>query len=156
MKSMIVYHSETGNTKRIAEYIHEKTDSDILELKPEKKYSKIGMYTSGIKRALMQQKEDIGITDIDLSAYDIIIIGTPVWGGHPTPVINAGLGIIKGGESKKAVAFATYRGSEGEALNVLRKRLENAGMIVLGAYGFSEKETEDSGKIDEMIKEAGL
>jgi flavodoxin len=156
MKSLIVYHSETGNTKRVAEYIHEKTDSDILELKPEKKYSKIGMYTSGIKKALLQQRDEIGITNIDLSSYDIIIIGTPVWGGHPTPVANAGLGIIKGGEGKKAVAFATYRGSEGESLNILRKKLEDAGLNVLGAYGFSEKETEDSGKIDEMIEAVGL
>ena len=156
MKSLIVYHSETGNTKRVAEYIHEKTDSDILELKPEKKYSKIGMYTSGIKRALMQQGDEIGITNIDLAAYDTIVIGTPVWGGHPTPVVNAGLDIIKDGEDKKAVAFATYRGSEGETLNILRKKLEDAGMDVVGTYGFSEKETEDSGKIDEMIKETGL
>ena len=156
MKSLIVYHSETGNTKRVAEYIHEKTDSDLLELKSEKKYSRIGMYTSGIKRALMQQEEGIDITEIDLSAYDILIVGTPVWGGHPTPVVNAGLSIIKGGESKKAVAFATYRGSEGESLNILRKKLEDAGMKVIGTYGFSEKETEDSGKIDEMIKETEL
>ncbi|WP_421909133.1 flavodoxin family protein [Methanolacinia petrolearia] len=114
------------------------------------------MYTSGIKRALMQQGDEIGISNIDLSNYDIVIIGTPVWGGHPTPVVNAGLGIIKEAKGKKAVAFATYRGSEGETLNILRKRLEDAGMNVLGAYGFSEKETEDSGKIDEMIKEARL
>ena len=156
MKSLIVYHSETGNTKRVAEYIHDKTDSDLLELRPEKKYSKIGMYTSGIKRALMQQEDGIGITEIDLSAYDILIFGTPVWGGKPTPVVNAGLNIIKGGDGKEAVAVATYRGSEGETLNILRKKLEDAGLNVLGAYGFSEKETEDSGKIDEMIKETGL
>ncbi|WP_421909134.1 flavodoxin family protein [Methanolacinia petrolearia] len=37
MKSLIVYHSETGNTRRVAEYIHEKTDSDIIKLNPEKK-----------------------------------------------------------------------------------------------------------------------
>lgn len=156
MKSLIVYHSETGNTKRVAEYIHEKTDSEILELKPEKKYSKIGMYTSGIKRALMQQTDDIGISEIDLSTYDAIVVGTPVWGGHPTPAVNAGLEIIKDVTGKKAVVFATYRGSEGETLNILRKRLEDSGMDVLGAYGFSEKDTKDSGKIDGMIKETGL
>jgi len=156
MKSLIVYHSETGNTKRVAEYIHEKSDSDILELKPEKKYSKIGMYTSGLKKAVMQQKEDIDISEIDLSAYDAIVIGTPVWGGHPTPAINAGLEIIKDGTGRKAVVFATYRGSEGETLNILRKRLEESGMDVLGAYGFFEKETKDPGKLDEMIEEAGL
>lgn len=156
MKNLIVYHSETGNTKRIAEYIHEKTDSDILELKPEKKYSKIGMYTSGIKRALMQQKDEIGVSEINLSSYDAIVVGTPVWGGHPTPAINAGLEIIKEGTGKNAVVFATYRGSEGETLNILRKRLEDSGMNVLGAYGFSEKEIKDSGKLDEMIEAAGL
>lgn len=156
MKSLIVYHSETGNTKRVAEYIHEKTDSDIIALKPKKAYSKLGMYTSGMKRALMEQEDEIDITDIDLSAYDTIIVGTPVWAGHPTPVVNAGLDIIKDGTGKNAVVFATYRGSEGETLNILQKKLEDSGLNVLGAFGFSEKETKDEGKIGEMIEKAGL
>ncbi len=156
MKSLIIYHSETGNTKRIAEYIHEKTGSELFELKPVKRYSRIGMYTSGIKRALMQQKDEIETPEIDLSAYELIFLGTPVWAGHPTPVINTGLEIIEGGKGKKVIIFTTYRASEGETLNVLRKRLKDSGLEVSGAFGFSEKETKDHEKIDKMIEAAGL
>lgn len=156
MKYLIIYHSETGNTRRVAEYIHDQTDSDMIELKPKKSYSKFGMYTSGIKKVLKQQEDDIGIAAIDISAYDGIIVGTPVWAGRPTPVVSAGLNIIKDGEGKKAVAFSTFRGSDGETQDILRKKLEDAGLDVVGTYGFKENETKDSGIIDGMMREAGL
>ncbi|MBN1432738.1 MAG: NAD(P)H-dependent oxidoreductase [Methanomicrobiaceae archaeon] len=156
MKSLIIYHSETGNTKKVAEFLHNNLDSDIFELKPKKSYSKIGMFTSGIKRALMQQNEEIAITDIDVSAYDAIIIGTPVWAGHPTPVINAGLDIIKGAEGKNAVVFATFGKSDGETLSILITRLEDLGMHVRNTFGFTENETKDEKKIQEMIEKLRL
>lgn len=156
MKSLILYHSETGNTGRVAEYIHKNTDSDIIELKPEKPYSKFRILTSGIKRALMQQNEDISIQKIDLSSYDAMIIGTPVWGGHPTPVINAVFEIITGCEGKEAFAFATFGKSDGETLKILRKRLEDLEMHVHNTFGFTAKDTEDEIELERIIKNAGL
>lgn len=39
MKRIIVYYSYTGNTKRIANYIKERLDCDILELSPRVPFS---------------------------------------------------------------------------------------------------------------------
>jgi len=156
MKSLILYHSETGHTRRVAEFIHNNTDSEMIELKPKKTYSKIRILTSGIKKALMQQNEDIAVQEIDLSPYDTIVIGTPVWGGHPTPVINAVFEILKDGEGKEAVAFATFGKSDGDTLSILRKRLEDSGMHVRDTFGFTAKETEDQTELKKMIEIAGL
>ena len=39
MKRLVVYHSYTGNTKRIAEMIQKQLNCDILELQPKVPFS---------------------------------------------------------------------------------------------------------------------
>lgn len=39
MKRLVVYHSYTGNTKRIAEMIQKQFNCDILELQPKVPFS---------------------------------------------------------------------------------------------------------------------
>lgn len=154
MKALIVYHSETGNTRRVAEFLHEKIDSDIVELRPDKPYSKLGMYSSGLKQAVMHQSTEIRVASIDASPYDLIVVGSPVWGGQPTPVVNAGIDTFGGIEGKKVIMFVTYRKSEGKSLDTLTEKLGGLGANVKGVFGFSEKETADPGKLEPVIDAA--
>lgn len=79
-KILVAYYSHTGNTKTVAETIKEITGGDLFEIKTNHEYPK--NYTDIINQA-RQEKEDNfepELTEnIDISAYDTIFIGSPVW-----------------------------------------------------------------------------
>lgn len=90
MKKLIVYFSYTGNTKIIANKIKEKLDCDILEIKTIIPYSKdyetvVNDEQNSESSNHLPEIEDI---NIDLSKYDEIILGTPVWWYRPVPAIR--------------------------------------------------------------------
>lgn len=79
-KILIAYYSHSGNTRTVAEKIKEITGGDLFEIKTSHEYPK--NYTDIINQA-RQEKEDNfepELTEnIDISAYDTIFIGSPVW-----------------------------------------------------------------------------
>lgn len=89
-KKLIVYYSYTGNTKMIAERIQKKLKCDILEIKPVVPYSTD--YQTVVDEE--QNNESTGKTpeiekiEKNLSNYDEIIIGSPVWWYTIAPVIR--------------------------------------------------------------------
>lgn len=89
-KKIVVYFSYTGNTRMIAEKIKDKTYCDILELKPVEPYS--DDYDSVVNDEHNSEKSNyipkIQEIDVDLSNYDEIILGTPVWWYRPVPVVR--------------------------------------------------------------------
>ena len=78
---LIVYFTYTNNTKMIAEKIKEKINCDILEIKTVVPYS--DNYESVVNDEHNSEASnhlpEIQKIDVDLSKYDEIIIGTPVW-----------------------------------------------------------------------------
>ena len=104
-KSIIIYFSradenyfggtlkyiEKGNTEIIAEYIQELTKADMFKVEPLIPYSKD--YMECIEEAKIRTKnhdapikENIG----DLSLYEVIYVGAPIyWGGMPEELITA-------------------------------------------------------------------
>jgi len=99
MKIAIVFHSKTGTTKKFAEIIAEavkrKNHSiDLIELK-----------VTGLPKL---RTEDAQIENIpDCSKYDLVMIGSPVWGFTATPVTITCLKKITGIKGKKIVPFIT-------------------------------------------------
>ena len=88
---------------------------------------------------------------IDVSASDLIVIGTPVWAFKATPAINAAIAALKGCDGKKAVIFATCGSSAKDTIPLLKKALESKGVTVLGEYLFTQKELGDTQKINAMM-----
>ena len=90
MNKLIVFFSYTGNTKMIANKIKEKLNCDILEIKTVIPYSKdydtvVNDEHNSEASNYLPQIEEI---NIDLSIYDEIILGTPVWWYRPVPAIR--------------------------------------------------------------------
>ncbi|HOV66858.1 MAG TPA: ArsR family transcriptional regulator, partial [Methanoregulaceae archaeon] len=88
---------------------------------------------------------------IDVSAYDRLVIGTPVWGGHPTPVINGAVAALQGAGKKSAVIFVTCGVRPGEALPVLRAALARRGVTVVAEHSFTGKELGDAARIAALV-----
>ena len=79
-KKLVVYYSFTGHTRAIAEGISKKLNCDILEIKPVQDYKN---YDDAVKaeqnNEATQRTPEIQDINIDLSNYDEIILGSPVW-----------------------------------------------------------------------------
>lgn len=79
MRTLILYYSYGGNTRKIAKMIQDKIGGDIVEIETVKSYE--GSYDSVVNQG--QREVDSGYMpeikelDVDLDNYDTIIIGTP-------------------------------------------------------------------------------
>jgi flavodoxin len=79
-KILIAFYSHSGNTKNVAEKIQEITDGDLYEIKTNHEYPK--NYTDIVNQAKKEKEQEFKpeLTEhIDISNYDTIFIGSPVW-----------------------------------------------------------------------------
>ena len=151
-KKIIVYFSYTGNTKKIAEKIQKKLGCDIIEIKPEKPYSTDYQTVVDEEQNNESTKKtpDIQKMNIDLSKYDEIIIGSPVWWYTIAPVIRT---FLKQNDlsGKIIKPYATNAGWLGRTFKEIEQlcpnsKVENEMNIVFESYSdvlvTSEKEIE--------------
>ena len=135
MNTLIVYYSLEGNTEYAAEKIAASIGADTLRLRPKKAYADKGLakYFWGGKSALMAENPELMSYEADLSAYDRIVFGFPVWASNFTPPIRTfvkeNLEEIRG---KQLAAFACQSGAGAD------KALAKLA-IELGIDGFETK-----------------
>ncbi len=151
MKTSIIYHSYSGNTRSVAEKVRDACSGNLVEVKLISDYSSLTAYTLGCYRAMKGICDPIEQKTIDVAADDVIVIGTPVWAGKTTPAINAVVAALQGCKGKKAVIFATCRKDGGESLPLLKKALEERGMTVAGEFVFDKTGMKDPERINAMI-----
>ncbi len=80
-KILITYYSHTGNTRYLAEKIQSKIGGDIEEIIPINAYP--NDYDKVVEMVKVEKvekfKPELKQMNKDLSEYDIIFVGTPVW-----------------------------------------------------------------------------
>ncbi len=91
-KIAVIYFSATGNTKQVAEYIQSETNSDIFEITPKQKYTTEDLnYGDNNTRATREQNNKNARPEIenkiDVSNYDVIFLGYPIWWGDVPKII---------------------------------------------------------------------
>lgn len=80
MKILIAYYSKTGTTKKLAEILSDKLDTDIEELEDKKKRSGILGWIFGGRDGMKKIPTEIEKIKHDPSKYDIVLVGGPLWG----------------------------------------------------------------------------
>lgn len=87
MKTLIVFYSRSGNTKKVAEKLSNSLECDLEEIGDTQKRSGIiGFLRSGYQ-ANRGELTVIQEVKNDPSQFDLVIIGTPVWSGTmSTPI----------------------------------------------------------------------
>lgn len=115
MKTLVVFYSLEGNTKFIAQIVADQLQADILELETKKAYPSEGFkkYFWGGKSVFFKEQPELTNKNIDLSNYDTLVVGTPVWAGSFAPPINTFLNQYKF-EHKKVALFACHGGGGAE------------------------------------------
>lgn len=127
MSKLVVYFSYTGNTKNIANRIKEKLNCDILEIKTVVPYSED--YDTVVNDEQNSESSnhlpEIQKINVDLSKYDEIILGTPVWWYRPVPAIRTFL--TQNDLSEKTIKpFATNAGWLGRTFTEIKKLCPNS------------------------------
>lgn len=115
-KVLVVYFSHTGNTRTIAGYIHETVKSDLVEIKT------VETYTDDYDTLLEQIRKEVAseycpplTTKIEnISSYDVVFIGYPIWVETAAPPIRTFL-TIHDLTGKIVVPFCTSGTSSAEA-----------------------------------------
>lgn len=139
-RTLIVYFSRTkgiyggdlkiGNTKRIADDIQKKTGGTEFEIRPVKDYPSDYDQTA----RLADQQRRAGARPAikgpmpDVSKYDTIFSGSPVWYNTYPMVVRTFMDQVNlNSSSKTVIPFTTNEGSGlGETPNVLKSQYPNA------------------------------
>lgn len=127
-KKVIVYYSYTSHTKMIAEMVKESIGCDSIIIEPKNKYS--DDYNEVVELAKEETKNKITpeINEIDLSSYDAVILGMPVWWYTFAPPVRTFL-IKSNLENKTIIPFATNAGWLGHTFEDVKELCENSEVI---------------------------
>lgn len=132
---LVLYYSQTSNTKTVAREIATRLGADIEEIIPLKPYE--GDLQATVERCRQEREE--GITPeiqpltSDLSQYDVIFLGYPVWFGTYAPPVAALLDQVDL-SGKKVVPFCTF-GSGGLVSSMKDLAGKEPGAEILPGYG---------------------
>ena len=89
--AVVLYFSATGTTKRIAKRIAKELNSDIIEIIPKEEYKPEDLNYNSDCRANREQKDSKSRPEIkntiDISKYDTIYLGYPIWWGTNPRII---------------------------------------------------------------------
>ena len=149
-KILVAYYSLSGNTKAVAEKIQKLTGGDIFEIEPVKPYPT--EYNTVVQIAKKEKNEETMPElkgSIDVSKYDVVFVGTPVWWyTMATPVRTF---VAKNNFDGKIIApFCTHGGGGASAtFSDIKKYASNATVL----EGFSTYENSaDEKSVSNWVK----
>lgn len=156
-KVLVLYYSQTSNTKTVAQEIATRLGADVEEIVPVKPYD--GDFQATIARCNQERQQGI-IPEIqpvkaDLAQYDVIFLGYPVWFGTYAPPVAAFLdkADLSG---KKIVPFCTF-GSGGLESSVKDLTGKQPKAEILPGYGVRAARMAAVPKeVDQFLKAGGF
>jgi len=169
-KVLVVYFSKTGenynvgnvevgNTAMMASYIKEYLNADSFEIVPVNKYS--DNYKESTEEAKKEQNENarpkIKNELTNLSSYDTIFIGYPIWWGD-LPMIVYTFVEEYDLSNKTVIPFNTHEGSGNSGTyNTLKNKLSNSNVNTngLALQGSVARTNEGKTKTINWLKELG-
>ena len=160
MKSLIAYYSYSGNTRKVAEAfknILAVGGSVTLErLVPMRESGNFIVQCLAARfgtRAILS-----GSVTFDLSDYDLLCLGTPVWAFAPVPAVNTYLDNLSGAEGKKALIFTTYGSGAGvgNCVAAIKKQLDRKGIAQTEVLNIQQDDVEDTARLEETIRRCAI
>ena len=157
LKILVLYYSQTSNTKTVATEIATRLGADIEEIVPVNPYD--GDFKATIDRCMEERQQGI-ITEIqplasNIDKYDVIFIGYPVWFGTYAPPIATFLDQVDL-SGKKVVPFCTF-GSGGLDSSIKDLSQKEPEAQILPGYGVRAARLDAMpNEIDQFLKGNGF
>ena len=155
-KKLVLYYSETGTTKTVAQELQKQLGADIESIEPVTPYS--GNFQETIQRGQreMQSGETPELKPLKskMADYDVIFLGYPIWfGTYANPIIT----LVKEQDfaGKTVVPFCTFgSGGLNTSSDALKKALPKANIVQ--GYGVRTARVAAAAKeLDRFLKENG-
>ena len=153
IRACVIFYSYSGITRAVAEGIRSASGCDVIEVKTTEPYTAFSAYTTGVLHSRKGISDPIEPAAIDVSGYDFLIIGTPVWAWKPSPAINAAVKALRGCEGKMAVIFTTCSNQPGEALPILSRALSARGVRVMAEISLDANDTKNPDAGGELLRQ---
>lgn len=156
MKSVVIYYSYTGNTKKVAEILFDNLKSisevEMLELKAK---DESGNFFGQASRAFCRKRAEIAPINFDLSKYDLVCLGTPVWAFGPAPAMNTYLDNCVGLKDKNIILFTTYGSGAGNqgCLDFMQGVLAKKGAKRFKNFSLQQGKVKSQDFVSSMVKQ---
>lgn len=124
-RTLVVFHSRSGTTRRVASAIAESLKTDIDEIVDLKKRSGLFGYLGAGRDAWRRSLTPIGEPAKDPAGYELVIVGTPVWVGRMSSPVRSYLDRYKGRFG--AVGFFCTCGGKNDEAALFADMAEEAG-----------------------------
>ena len=112
MKTLVAFYSRTGTTKKVGDMIAEKIDAEVEEIKDTVERSGTMGYIRSGRDAMKKRLTKLESLKRNLSDYDLIVVGTPIWGWNMSAPVRTFLTEQK--DNLKEVAFFCTMGGSGD------------------------------------------
>lgn len=156
-KALVVYFSQSGNTEKVANFIKDATDADLVQLETVKAYptdyNELLDYAQNEQRQNARPELKTKINNID--EYDVIFLGYPNWWADmPMPIYTF---LEEYDLSGKTIApFVTSGGSGfSNTLSEIRNKQKNAtvteGLSISGSQAGSSQSS-----VNNWVKKIGF
>ena len=156
-KVLVLYYSQTSNTKAVAEQIAQALGADIEVVVPVVPYD--GTYQETLERCGQERASgilpEVQPVKADFSKYDLIFLGYPIWYGEiALPMASALKQIDLSG--KKVVPFCSF-GSGGLESGAAQLAKLQPGAEILPGYGVRAARVDAiPAEVDQFLKENGF
>lgn len=152
LKVLVVYFSLTGNTKPVAEKIQQLTGADLFLIETVRTYP-----LERPAKAEEPKKElesgvwpELKAPPPDMSSYDLILVGGPVWWYTVSTPVRSFLQQADFA-GKKVAPFVTHDGDMGDYFQYFRQNARNA--VVLDGLDFYKSFEETPDSLDRKVRD---
>ncbi len=132
-KTLVVYYSASGSTKKVADQSAENLNADLFEIEPVDAYTSADLDWTDNNSRVTKEHNDESLRDIKLKntkvdkwdSYDTVLIGYPIWWGIAAWPVDT---FVKANDfgGKTVIPFCTSASSGlGESGNLLAKEAKN-------------------------------
>lgn len=127
-KSIVVYYSDTGNTKLVADEIGKKAGADVFRLELTNPYTKADLNYMDSNSRVSREHDDVSLrnnntytSDVkNWDSYEVVFLGYPIWWGEAAWTLNP---FVRSHDfqGKTVIPFATSHSSGlGQSAEILK------------------------------------
>jgi len=151
-KTLIVYHSRTGYTRRIARHLADRLGADLDEIRIVQPMHGVLGYAACAIEAMAGLAPALRPMRHKPADYDLVIVGTPVWFWSLSSPVRSWLENF-GGRGRRFAFFCTMGGSGASRVFEAMKQLTGREPLATLALTDSEVDAASRAKFDAFVRE---
>jgi flavodoxin len=151
-KTLIVYHSRTGNTRRIARQLADRLGADLDEIRIVQPMDGVLGYAACAIEAMAGLAPALRPMRHRPANYDLVVVGTPVWFWNLSSPVRSWLESF-GSRGKRFAFFCTMGGSGASRVFEAMKQLTGREPLATLALTDREVDAASHAKVDAFVQE---